>query len=523
MGQMTAALAHELNQPLTAVGNYLRAGQRLLEEEASPDVERLKTGLEAAMMQLQRAGLIIDRLHGFVARGEVDMQVGAAVAGLVEEAAALAAGEIREHGVSLSIELDPVARLVLVDRVQVQQVLVNLIRNAVAAMQDSPRRGLSIASRRSDGLVELSVADTGDGPSEEVRDHLFEPFVTTRPDGTGLGLAICQSIVEAHDGSAFLGKPCLAAEPSFALPSLGWRNLADAEEPQMTDGGDAVVLVIDDDDGVRESLVFLFEVDNLPARGFAGIEEFLAALPLPAAECIVTDMHMPCRGGLELLRLLPGRGVTLPVIVITGQGEVETAARVLSAGAFELYRETLSGLRDPAGGSARPWRPGRPDPNRDAQARATRDTIARLSATCRNVLDRLVSGDPNRTRSPTSSASSSKPSNSCAAASWTSSAASSLPELIRMVTAARRYGRSDRRQPVELRRGVVEQRGLMFGRGAGGDPLERVPQHRVAAHRLVDGKIALEHAAVGAERLDARHPWRPVLRHAFGRGGSLSL
>jgi two-component system sensor kinase FixL len=113
----------------------------------------------------------------------------------------LALPDIEPQGVRLSMALDAAADLVLVDRVQIQQVLVNLIRNAAQAMRDLPRRELRIASRLADGVVEISVADTGRGVPEEVADRLFEPFVTTRSDGTGLGLTICNAIIEAHGGT----------------------------------------------------------------------------------------------------------------------------------------------------------------------------------------------------------------------------------------------------------------------------------------------------------------------------------
>jgi two-component system sensor kinase FixL len=109
--------------------------------------------------------------------------------------------EIEPHGVRVSVILDPAAPLVRVDRVQIEQVLVNLIRNAVQSMQDSPRRDLSIASRAIDGAVEIGVADSGRGLPAEIRDSLFEPFVTTRSNGTGLGLTICQAIIDAHGGT----------------------------------------------------------------------------------------------------------------------------------------------------------------------------------------------------------------------------------------------------------------------------------------------------------------------------------
>jgi two-component system sensor kinase FixL len=192
-------LAHELNQPLSAIINYVRAGQRLMVDPALADSERLATAFEGAMAQALHAGRIVGRLRAFVTHGECDKRV-ERVAALVEGAVALAMPETGDQRISLSLALDPAAAYVLVDRVQIEQVLVNLIRNALEAMRDCPRRVLSIASRVVDGAVEISVRDSGKGLPAAMRDRLFEPFVTTRRDGTGLGLTICQAIVEAHGG-----------------------------------------------------------------------------------------------------------------------------------------------------------------------------------------------------------------------------------------------------------------------------------------------------------------------------------
>ncbi len=200
-------VAHELNQPLAAVVNYVLAGQRLLADPTEPHLEQLGLALEGAMAQSLHAGRIVGGIRAFVMRGETDKRV-EPVAALVREAVALAMPDTEAHRVRLSLALDPAAALVLVDRVQIEQVLVNLIRNAVEAMRDCPRRDLSIASHWTDGTVEISVADSGKGVPAEVRDRLFEPFVTTRRDGTGLGLTICQAIVEAHGGAlSYLSAP----------------------------------------------------------------------------------------------------------------------------------------------------------------------------------------------------------------------------------------------------------------------------------------------------------------------------
>jgi two-component system sensor kinase FixL len=200
MGEMAATLAHELNQPLAAISNYLRGSKRLLETSSEPPIAAVQEALDKGAEQALRAGQIIKRLRDFVTRGETERRVERIVR-LVEEASALALVGARERGVRVKLTVDPQVDLVLVDRVQVQQVLVNLFRNAMDAMQDSPRRELRISVEPAAGdMVEIAVADTGPGLSEEIGAKLFLPFVTTKPQGMGVGLSISRSIVEAHGG-----------------------------------------------------------------------------------------------------------------------------------------------------------------------------------------------------------------------------------------------------------------------------------------------------------------------------------
>jgi two-component system sensor kinase FixL len=199
MGQMAAALAHELNQPLTATTNYLRAGQRLLDAPAPPDPARLRQAMALAADQTLRSGLIIRRLRDFLARGETERRPEGA-AKLIEEASALALVGAKERGVTVRLQVDPAAPRVLADRVQIQQVLLNLIRNAIEAMREAERRELVVGVSAAGEMALFSVADTGPGLAPEVADRLFQPFVTTKPHGMGVGLSICRTIVEAHGG-----------------------------------------------------------------------------------------------------------------------------------------------------------------------------------------------------------------------------------------------------------------------------------------------------------------------------------
>jgi two-component system sensor kinase FixL len=200
MGEMASTLAHELNQPLSAISNYLKGSRRLLEGEAGERPAMMRDALEKAADQAMRAGQIIRRLRDFVSRGESERRVENIIK-LVEEASALALVGVKDRGIHVTFQFDPAVELVLADRVQIQQVLLNLIRNAMDAMEATHARDLAISVMPAgNNLVRVSVADTGSGIEPEVAEQLFQPFVTTKRHGMGVGLSISRTIVEAHGG-----------------------------------------------------------------------------------------------------------------------------------------------------------------------------------------------------------------------------------------------------------------------------------------------------------------------------------
>ena len=200
MGEMASTLAHELNQPLSAIANLLTGSRRLLDRGRPEDQAKVRDAVDKASAQALRAGDVIHRMREFVRRGASE-RAPERLSKVVEDAAALALIGAREHLVTTRLKLDPAADAVYADRVQIQQVLVNLIRNAVDAMADSPRRELTIASKRlADGTAQVSVTDTGSGINDDFRERLFQPFMTTKAEGMGVGLSISRSIIEAHGG-----------------------------------------------------------------------------------------------------------------------------------------------------------------------------------------------------------------------------------------------------------------------------------------------------------------------------------
>jgi two-component system, LuxR family, sensor kinase FixL len=199
MGQMASSLAHELNQPLTAAANYLQAMRRLLDRGDETALARVKTAAESATGQVSRAGEIIRRLREFVKKSEPERRP-EDILTLIEEASGLALIGAREQGVIVRFRTAHALPRAFVDKVQVQQVLVNLIRNAVEAMQGTRREITIDTARDGDALIRIAVVDTGPGIPPAIMERLFQPFVTTKAHGMGVGLSICRALIEAHGG-----------------------------------------------------------------------------------------------------------------------------------------------------------------------------------------------------------------------------------------------------------------------------------------------------------------------------------
>lgn len=198
MGTMASTLAHELNQPLTAIANYLEGARDLLEHPDDETLALVREAVDEGAKEALRAGHIVRRLRDFVARGEVEQRV-ESLSAMIDDAARLALIGGRERGVRTFFELDASCDKVVVDRVQIQQVLVNLLRNALEALSGRQIRDITVSTTpEPKGMVRVAVADTGPGIDPAI--ELFQAFTSTKERGMGLGLSICRTIVEAHGG-----------------------------------------------------------------------------------------------------------------------------------------------------------------------------------------------------------------------------------------------------------------------------------------------------------------------------------
>jgi two-component system sensor kinase FixL len=205
VGQMASAIAHELNQPLTAILNYVQAIRRIMASEGLPLPEKVAGAMDKAVVQATRASAIVQHLRGFIRKGETERSV-EDLNKVVNEATALGLVGAKETGISVRVELSGEPLMVFIDKIQIQQVVFNLVRNAIEAMGEaSPPRNLLVSAAPAqipdDGsIAEVSVTDSGPGLAPHVQEHLFQPFLTTKEKGMGLGLSICQSIIDGHGG-----------------------------------------------------------------------------------------------------------------------------------------------------------------------------------------------------------------------------------------------------------------------------------------------------------------------------------
>jgi PAS domain S-box-containing protein len=220
-GQIAAALAHELNQPLTAITNSLGAAKRLLARGSFIENDLATTAMDEAVQQSLRAAQVVSRLRNFLIRGETETRC-ENVSAMVDDARALALIGPTASGVEIRVVLDSEAPHIVANRVEIQLVLINLMRNALEAMAGMDRRKLWVTTTlRRPNLVEFAVADSGPGIGADMAECIFEPFVTTKRDGMGIGLSICRSIIETHGSRLqFESNPDGGTIFRFTLPAV---------------------------------------------------------------------------------------------------------------------------------------------------------------------------------------------------------------------------------------------------------------------------------------------------------------
>ncbi len=371
IGEMASLLSHELNQPLAAIASYASGSLNLMDQPDAETPTLLRQALQRVAEQAERAGRVIKSVHDFVRRRE-QLREAIGVDLLVEAVLPLVRLQARKSGAAVQTDVPQPAPRVVCDRTMVEQVLLNLARNAIQAMEhdsDPAARVLRIRVRQThERWVTFYVADAGPGIDRDLGARLFTPFFTTRSEGMGLGLSLCRTVVEQHGGAMDFDSPVpgtrTGTEFRFTLPAAPAPKLADSRARRAPDTdymsltldprlGLPVVYLVDDEDVVRDALAWLLRSRRLLSEGFASAEAFWqhlqaqrggsAAWPTSPA-CLVLDVRMPGTSGLELFERLVDAALlpALPVIFLTGHGDVPTAVAAVKRGAFDFVEKPFS-------------------------------------------------------------------------------------------------------------------------------------------------------------------------------------
>jgi C4-dicarboxylate-specific signal transduction histidine kinase len=217
MGEFAAALAHEINQPLMAIANYTKLAKELAEKRPIDTTTVAEVSGKAAE-QVERAAEVVRRLREFIRLGRNE-PVPVPVGQVIAQARQYCEADLERHGIVLDVVAPTSLPPVLVDTLQIQQVIINLIRNAVDAIAEAGRHDgrITVAAERDEGLISICVRDNGPGFEAGLLERAITPFTSTKPDGMGLGLSLCRSIVEVHGGKLSIGGDPTGAEVVFTL------------------------------------------------------------------------------------------------------------------------------------------------------------------------------------------------------------------------------------------------------------------------------------------------------------------
>lgn len=332
IGEMATGVAHELNQPLAAITSYSYVARSIV-DRLDTRSEKLHETLERLEDQAIRAGDIVRRLRDFVTKNET-VYVSTDLCELIRNVVTFVHPDICQAETELELDFDKSTLLVQVDEIQIQQVLVNLIRNAIDAMHETPKgqRKVTVSTRiLHDGRVQVAVRDAGKGLPDDDLQKVFNAFFTTKQEGMGMGLAISRSIVEAHSGKLW-AKPNTGPGLTF-----GFTIPYEAAIVEKTSEPVATVFIVDDEAIVRDSLRILLETMGYSVLCFSSANEFIEFLKpheFSGPACLIADVQMPEIGGIELLEHLRASGSQLPVAITTGHGGKSLKNKAESLGAI---------------------------------------------------------------------------------------------------------------------------------------------------------------------------------------------
>ncbi len=339
IGELAGSVVHEVNQPLTGIVTSAEACARWLARDPVEPIEARKSAMRI-IEEGHRASKVVTGLRSLVR----DTQLHFAEVEInenIEEILLISKRELERVGVTPKIDLDRSLPNVEADRVQLQQVVLNLVRNAIESMADVNGRArvLAVSSKLADGCVSVAISDTGVGIDPSSRERLFDALHTTKAQGLGLGLSICRKIINAHRGRIWMENNVPHGT------SIQLRSSSSATQPVVGEhlrmSSSAFVHIVDDDKAVRESLADLLRSLDYQVALYASAAEFLNVELPDTAACLVLDVRLPGTSGLELQEYLTRLNIRMPVILMTGFGDIPMTVKAMKAGAIDFLTKPV--------------------------------------------------------------------------------------------------------------------------------------------------------------------------------------